>query len=80
MSEFETGEKLPAWFAKKKLNEVIFCCDFLCSRPMVHVNGSFYTKDGKVTSEESIRKEIYEELSIYIQSGLASKSKIFWSF
>lgn len=75
MSEFETGEKLPAWFAKKKLNEVIFCCDFLCSRPMVYVNGSFYTKDGKVTSEESIRKEIYEELSIYIQSGLASKSK-----
>ena len=32
MSEFETGEQLPAWFAKKKLNEVIFCSRLLAAQ------------------------------------------------
>ena len=74
MSEFENSELTPAWFAKKKLDEVIFCCEFLRYHPMVCVGGSFYTKDGKVSDEESIRRKIYEELSIAIKHGLARKS------
>ena len=74
MSEFENSELTPAWFAKKKLDEVIFCCEFLRYHPMVCVGGSFYTKDGKVSDEEGIRRKIYEELSIAIKHGLARKS------
>ena len=74
MSEFENSELTPAWFAKKTLDEVIFCCEFLRYHPMVCVGGSFYTKDGKVSDEEGIRRKIYEELSIAIKHGLARKS------
>ena len=49
----------PRWMQDKHFNEVLFCEDFLSAHPMVCVGGSFFTLEGRVADEESIRKQIY---------------------
>ena len=74
MSKYEhTGER-PFWYDGKFVNEVGFCEDFLQKHPMVRVGGSFFTKDGRITDEESVRKEIYEMLRPYLNCGLAKRA------
>ena len=60
MDKFECNVEKPFWYDGKFVNEVGFCEDFLRQHPMVRVGGSFFTKDGRITDEESVRKEIYE--------------------
>ena len=36
----------PAWFDGKKINETMFCEEFLREYPMVTVNGAFFTVNG----------------------------------
>ena len=55
----------------KHFNEVLFCEDFLSAHPMVCVDGSFFTVEGRVTDEEGIRKQIYEMLRPHFTSGTA---------
>lgn len=62
MSKSKTTAERPSWYDGKFLNEVGFCEEFLQQHPMVRVGGSFFTKDGRITDEESVRKEIYEIL------------------
>lgn len=69
MNESQT----PAWFAKKMLDEVIFSCVFLEKHPMVSVNGTFFTKNGIVSDEGVLKKQIYEELKECITNGLPKK-------
>ena len=76
MSKHEhTGER-PFWYDGKFINEVGFCEDFLQQHPMVRVGGSFFTKDGRITDEESVRKEIYEMLRPYLYCGLAKRAYV----
>ena len=63
----------PAWFEKKTLNEVIFCCEFLLNHPMVSVGGAFFTKNGIVADEDTLKKMIFDELKDHIGSGLPKK-------
>ena len=49
----------PRWMQDKHFNEVLFCEDFLSAHPMVCVDGSFFTVEGRVADEEGIRKQIY---------------------
>ena len=62
----------PRWMQDKHFNEVLFCEDFLAEYPMVCVGGSFFTVEGRVADEESIRKQIYEMLRPHFTSGMAS--------
>lgn len=48
----------PRWIQNKHFNEVLFCEDFLSAHPMVCVDGSFFTVEGRVADEEGIRKQI----------------------
>ena len=64
---------LPKWFDGKKVDEAAFCRDFLSGYPMICVNGSFFTKDGRVCDENLLRREIYNTVSPYIKTGLAKK-------
>lgn len=64
----------PRWMQDKHFNEVLFCEDFLTAHPMVCVSGSFFTVDGRITDEESIRKQIYEMLRPHFTSGLAKRA------
>ena len=63
----------PAWFAKKALDEVIFCYEFLDKHPMVCLNGTFFTKNGIVSDENLLKKQIFDELKDHINSGLPKK-------
>jgi len=40
---------------------------------MVSLGGSFFTKDGIVTDESLLKKQIYEELKAYVTTGLSKK-------
>lgn len=64
----------PRWMQDKHFNEVLFCEDFLAAYPMVCVSGSFFTADGRITDEESIRKQIYEMLRPHFSCGLAKRA------
>ena len=74
MSKHEYAGELPFWYDGKSVNEVGFCEEFLQQHPMVRVGGSFFTKDGRITDEESVRKEIYEMLRPYLNCGLAKRA------
>ena len=64
----------PRWIQDKHFNEVLFCEDFLSAHPMVCVDGSFFTVEGRVTDEEGIRKQIYEMLRPHFTSGTARRA------
>ena len=62
------------WVQNKRFNEVLFCEDFLAAYPMVCVGGSFFTVEGRVADEESIRKQIYEMLRPHFTNGTARRA------
>ena len=64
----------PRWMQDKHFNEVLFCEDFLSAHPMVCVDGSFFTVEGRVADEEGIRKQIYEMLRPHFTSGAARRA------
>ena len=64
----------PRWMQDKHFNEVLFCEDFLSAHPMVCVDGSFFTVEGRIADEESIRKQIYEMLRPHFTSGTARRA------
>lgn len=64
----------PSWFENNVLNEVAFCEDFLKKHPMLSVGGQFFSVDGRIQDEESIRKEIYEALRPFMTTGLAKRA------
>ena len=64
----------PRWMQDKHFNEVLFCEDFLAAYPMVCVSGGFFTADGRITDEESIRKQIYVMLRPHFSCGLAKRA------
>ena len=46
---------------------------FLAEHPMICINGTFFTKEGRVTDENRLRKEILDWIEPYIASGLSKK-------
>lgn len=72
MSENEK-EILPEWFDGKKINEVMFCTEFIRDFPMVTINDSFFTVDGRVSDENRLKKEIYNRIKPYVTSGISKR-------
>ena len=64
---------IPEWVDGKKINEVLFCEDFLKEYPMVSLNGTFFTVDGLVSDENLLKKKIYDFLKPYVSTGLPKK-------
>ena len=63
----------PVWFDGKKINEAMFCEEFLREYPMVTVNGAFFTVNGRVHDENRLKKVIYDRIKCYVTSGIAKK-------
>lgn len=63
----------PAWFDGKKINETVFCEEFLRDYPMVTVNNAFFTVNGRVHDENRLKKVIYDRIKYYVTSGVAKK-------
>ena len=67
---------MPEWFDGKKINEVLFCQSFLETHPMKCIQGSFFTVDGLVDGEESLKMEIYDRIKDYICCGILKNSRV----
>ena len=63
----------PEWVDGKKINEVLFCEDFLKEYTMVSLNGTFFTVDGWVSDENVLKKKIYDFITPYVRTGLPNK-------
>ena len=59
----------PVWFDGRKINEALFCEEFLRKYPMVTVNGAFFTVNGRVHDENRLKKVIYDRIKCYVTSG-----------
>ncbi len=65
----------PRWLDDKKILESLFCEDFLTAYPMVAINGTLFTVEGRVSDEMWVRREIYRWLRPVMPSGLAKRSQ-----
>ena len=63
----------PTWYDGKTINETLFCEEFLAQHPMVSVNDTFFTKNGRITDENALKKEIYDRIKPYVTGGIARK-------
>ena len=65
--------QLPGWFDGKKVNEILFCQEYLAEHPMVCVKGTFFTVDKRIADERELKKLIYDKLKGAVSSGVAKK-------
>lgn len=63
----------PRWYQDYRINENLFCEEFLIENPMKSINGTFFTKDGRVDDEEALRKKIYDKIELYVPTGVSKK-------
>ena len=47
----EQTNLVPEWMEGKKINESLFCREYLLRHPMIAIAGTFFTVDGRVTDE-----------------------------
>ena len=64
-------DSLPDWFDGKRINEVLFCQQFLEKHPMKCVRGRLFTVDGLIEDKGPIGNLILEEVSGCLTSGLS---------
>ncbi|MGN0275908.1 MAG: phage/plasmid primase, P4 family [Hominisplanchenecus sp.] len=69
----EHPNPVPEWVDGKKINEVLFCREFLEEHPMVSVGGAFFTVEGPVSDENLLKKQIYDKIKHHITTGLWKK-------
>ncbi|MGM9659208.1 MAG: phage/plasmid primase, P4 family [Faecousia sp.] len=69
----ENPNPVPEWVDGKKINEVLFCREFLKEHPMVSVGGAFFTVEGLVSDENLLKKQIYDKIKHHITTGLWKK-------
>ncbi len=64
----------PAWFDGRCINESQFCEEFLRDHPMKSVGGTFFTVNGKIDDETTLRKEIFDRIRPWVTQGLSKKA------
>ena len=64
----------PIWYDGKKINEVLFCEEFLLDHPMLCVRDVFCTTEGRVTDETMLKRRILERIKPYVTSGVAKRA------
>ena len=73
MNRKSPDTNLPIWFDGKNINEALFCEEFLRAHRIIFTNRAFFTPDGRVTDDLSLRGEIYEELKCCAVNGIPQK-------
>lgn len=67
-------ESRPIWLKKgERIDEVLFCEQFLLENPMICDEGIFFTPEGRMTDEEPLRRKVYETLRPWLTSGLGKR-------
>ena len=67
-------EDYPIWYDGKKINEVLFCEEFLREHPMLCVRDNLFTTEGRVTDETVLKRLILERIKPYVTSGVAKRA------
>ena len=55
----------------RQINELIYSCSFLSAHPMKCIHGRFFTVDGLVPDEGSLKQIIFDDISEWKESGVA---------
>lgn len=64
----------PIWLTDDyKIIEPDYCRAFLAAHPMRCIHGRFYTPDGILPDEGSLKKMIYDEISPWLEAKVAKK-------
>lgn len=74
MEKMEQASQPETWFDGSKVNDVLFCEDFLAGHPMKCIHGTFFDVNGAVGDAEQIKAEIYYKIAPYVTSGIAKKA------
>ena len=69
----EQSSFVPEWVDGKKINEALFCREFLAEHPMISIDGTFFSVEGRITDESKLKREILERIEPYATSGLSRK-------
>lgn len=69
----EQTNLVPEWVDGKKINEALFCREFLKDHPMIAVDGTFFCTEGRISDESKLKREILERIEPYATSGLSRK-------
>ena len=71
--KIERLDSWPEWFTGKTINEPIFCREFLERHKLAYTENSFFTPAGRVTDENAMRQNIYQQLEPFIVTGMSKK-------
>ena len=63
----------PDWFTGKTINEPVFCRAFLADHPLACMENGFYSPEGKLADENSLRAEIYRMLEPFVATDVSKK-------
>ena len=63
----------PDWFTGKTINEPVFCRAFLADHPLACMENTFYSPEGKLADENSLRAEIYRMLEPFVATDVSKK-------
>ena len=67
------NQDFPIWSDGKSINEALFCEDFLQEHKVVFTNRAFFTPDGRVTDDISLRGKVYAKLKYAAVTGIPQK-------
>lgn len=69
-------DKIPLWLGSDdKVNEVLYCQEFLGRRPMKCIGGKLFTVDGLIDDEERVKAMIFEDFQPHISRDIAKTVK-----
>ena len=63
----------PVWMEGKRINEILFCEEFLRMVSMRCIGGKFFTVDGQVENEETLQYAVMEYAKPYLTTGVSKK-------
>lgn len=69
----EGASDVPSWYIKDKINEARFCEAFLRQYPLICIQDSFYTVEGRMTDENWLKQEIYRQIKDYTTTNVTKK-------
>lgn len=69
----EETKNIPDWMHGGKVNEVAFAEAFLKQHQMVCCEGTFFSREGRVTDERLLKRMIYLMLKDHVSSGISRK-------
>ena len=66
-------DSFPSWFDGQNINEALFCRDYLESHQLLYTERSFFTTEGRMTDEASLKTDIYQIIEPCASIGVPKK-------